>query len=573
MHVEDVELDRLAATEGVDPRAEGQVERGRPGNGVKLVGGPPVDSPQTDAALGELHRQVRPAFAHPLRRPHELAAGDGEDGPAVALAEGCKPKKFPDDRLRQRRQRRPGIDRQARHEIGRSERVAGDGVELVGESFKVGHVHPQAGGHGVPAETLQERRARLQGLEQAEPRNRPARTLAIVFLGGDEHGRAVILIDEPRGDDADDAGVPLPRCEHQGVGQGAVAGFDHFDGLLEYLSLNDLPATVLRLELPGDLVGLLGRGFGQQPERVPGVPHPTGGVQARADDERHVAFLDALVRESRRFHDGLQPRVIEFARQGLEPRGHERPVFVYQRHDVGDGSQGGQRGGVGQELLKLGRAGPLTGQRQTDGPGQLKGHAHAGQVAEGVGRVGQLRIDDGVGLGQPVLGFVVIGDDEIDAQRAGPRRLGDAGDAAIDRDDHRVAVGGKLLEGRAIQTVPFLDAVRHIERRRAADKVEALVENGRGREPVDVIITVDGDLLVVADRADDTLGGFCQIRHLLWAMQLLVAGMKKFVAGLGRGQPPVAHDLGQQGTDTDRVGEFRQILERQMERPAFGHLK
>ena len=74
-------------------------------------------------------------------------------------------------------------------------------------------------------------------------------------------------------------------------------------------------------------------------------------------------------------------------------------------------------------------------------------------------------------VGQPLLELVVVGDDQLQAQPPGLLGLAQAGDAAIDGDDHRRPRLGDLPQRLGVEAVPLLQAVRHVEigrRRRAA---------------------------------------------------------------------------------------------------------
>ena len=67
----------------------------------------------------------------------------------------------------------------------------------------------EPGGRAVPAPALEQRRARAERAVQVERRDRPARALPVAVGAGDQHDGPVEALDEPRGDDADHALVPV----------------------------------------------------------------------------------------------------------------------------------------------------------------------------------------------------------------------------------------------------------------------------------------------------------------------------------------------------------------------------
>ena len=74
------------------------------------------------------------------------------------------------------------------------------------------------------------------------------------------------------------------------------------------------------------------------------------------------------------------------------------------------------------------------------------------------------------------VGFrlVVVGDDQIDAELARPRRRLAGANAAVDRDDRRAApVGVQPLDRRRLQAVAVLEPVGHEVRDVAAEQLDA----------------------------------------------------------------------------------------------------
>ena len=91
---------------------------------------------------------------------------------------------------------------------------------------------------------------------------------------------------------------------------------------------------------------------------------------------------------------------------------------------------------------------------------ELQRHADARQMLVRIRAVVALRVDHGERRRQLGVGLVMVGDDQIDAELARAARGLGAADAAVDRDDERDAVGVQPIDGRRLQAVPVLAAVR-----------------------------------------------------------------------------------------------------------------
>ena len=111
--------------------------------------------------------------------------------------------------------------------------------------------------------------------------------------------------------------------------------------------------------------------------------------------------------------------------QRLQTLGYEDPVFSLQWHDVRHGAEADHVGVLLQHLRLV----------AAEGGCQLEGHAHAGEIFVGVAAVRPVGIHNCHGLGQDILAFMVVGDDQIDAQLPAQLRLGHGGDAAVYGDD------------------------------------------------------------------------------------------------------------------------------------------
>ena len=89
---------------------------------------------------------------------------------------------------------------------------------------------------------------------------------------------------------------------------------------------------------------------------------------------------------------------------------------------------------------------------------------------------------------------MMVGDDQFQAQLAGPVRLRPRCDAAIDGDDHLRPALGQRAQRLAVQAVAFVDAMRHVVADFGREHAcRHRYNNGRAAHAVDVVVAVDHD--------------------------------------------------------------------------------
>ena len=122
-------------------------------------------------------------------------------------------------------------------------------------------------------------------------------------------------------------------------------------------------------------------------------------------------------------------------------------------------------------------------------------------------------VDHGAGGGQLVLTFVVIGDDEVDAEGGGKGGLLHAGDAAVHGDDERDALLGKRADRIAAEAVALLNAAGNVHEHRRAAGAEIIGQKAGGGDAVHVVIAEHGDGLAAGKRAVDARHGLVHVAH------------------------------------------------------------
>ena len=119
----------------------------------------------------------------------------------------------------------------------------------------------------------------------------------------------------------------------------------------------------------------------------------------------------------------------------------------------------------------------------------VKRDADARQRLGAKARLGQIRIDDDVGRGQLRSGQMVVGDENIDAERARSAHARKTRDAVVDRDEQRRRSLGRKRHDLRCQAIAELEAVRHqkIHRRKTAGAQRAH-DQRRARRTIGVVI-------------------------------------------------------------------------------------
>ena len=105
-----------------------------------------------------------------------------------------------------------------------------------------------------------DRQHRLHHMETADA---PAGPLALPLFETDDDGGTVKPLDDARGYDAEDAGMPALVAYHDGPTLVQPPLRDLRQGFIEYTGLGLAPFPVVAVQLPGDLVGDLPRSGGE----------------------------------------------------------------------------------------------------------------------------------------------------------------------------------------------------------------------------------------------------------------------------------------------------------------------
>lgn len=188
----------------------------------------------------------------------------------------------------------------------------------------------------------------------------------------------------------------------------------------------------------------LHRIIGHQRQRVVRMAEPAGGVQTRRQDIAESLGCDRFAG---------QPDLVEQSgktalmtqRQAVQSGADNDPVFIRERHHIGNRAERGQ--------LKVQPATSRRGPDAGKGLHQLQGYADAGQSSERVTAVRPFWIDDGIGIRELLLAFVMVGDNNPQAGLFQTADFLQAGNAAVD-SDQRSSPEARIRLTKALSVSP-----------------------------------------------------------------------------------------------------------------------
>src|SRR3954469_13775993 len=302
----------------------------------------------------------------------------------------------------------------------------------------------------MPAPAPEQAGTRTERGVQVEHGDRPAGSLPVAVGACDQHYRAVVALNEARGDDADHTLVPV------GPGNGVGAAgtlfrrprLDLRDCLAENAAFDRLTFAVQLLQRGGE-PACLGFVFGEeQLEGLARVPEAPGSVQARCEAEADGSGIDSGRIDAGALHERPETG-LRRAGQGPKPGDRERPVLVDEWNNVGDGREGDEVEMTPRDL----------GVDAEERLSELVHDSRATKLGERVG--GRARGDDRT-VGQRLSRPVMVGDDYIEATFSGLGDLGDGRDSAVDGEDDPAALVREPCERLAADAVALVEATREM---------------------------------------------------------------------------------------------------------------
>ncbi len=327
------------------------------------------------------------------------------------------------------------------------------------------------------------------------------------------------------------------------------------------------PGRVGHLERGGQLGRLLRRAGEEQPGGVERLTNPTGGIEARGQDEPHRLEVCGGRVHLRSSHQGCDPGPGRGAHPiQTEPR--DGPVLPEDGDDVRDGADGGQVGeleGLGCGIHQVPEEQPRHGER----------HPAARQPRIRIDRVGALRVDHGDRCGHHVRDMVVVGDHDIDPVRGRGLDLGHAGRAGVDRDDEGDTLAGGRVDRRQRQPVALLEARRDVRHRVQAQPAERENHLGQTGQPVRVEVAEHHHPLATVPGERDPIDDGRRVGQQVGIVEASERRSEERIKRHPVGNAPARKDRGRDQPETvlaRRVTEVRRQAQRLREHPAVAWL-
>ncbi len=273
---------------------------------------------------------------------------------------------------------------------------------------------------------------------------------------------------------------------------------------------------------------------------VGGDVHAACGIDARSEAEGDVSAGDrAGAIELGEVHQRVQAG-LRGAAEFTEADGDDDAVFAGEGDTVGDGSDAeelkeGWEGLGAKSFLVFGGLGGGFEQ----GLREFEGHAGAAEGLGGIGIAGLVGVEDGDGAGESVgiVGQMVVGDDEVEAEGLGVLGFGESAHSGIHTDDEADAGGGGIGKNVLLDAVAFAEAVRDViagvgglvfwGNASVRSEPRVLEENG-GNGAVDVVVAVDEDRFGVGKGGLNAGDGGVHAEHEAGIVQMVEGGGEIF---------------------------------------------
>ena len=366
----------------------------------------------------------------------------------------------------------------------------------------------EPGRHGVASAFLQHARRDRRANRGAEidafdgaagPRPGPARQR-------DGEGRAAEPVLDPRGEEADQPGMPagIVEDESRDVRIGSDLPLGLGQGCRQHFRLQGLTLGVEPVELPG-IGERAGRIVGRE-EQAAELRPPDAPARVDARSEHEAEMIG-----SQRPADA--PGVLQCGEARIAPLAHdlealddEGAIEPDERHHVADRRQGDEVEPFEERRLADASWRVCT-KEPADGDEGQEDDARRTEVPLPAGAVLAVRVDQRRDPWKRIAGLVMVEDDDIQAYRLGVGQRLVPGRPAVDGDEEaRTAI----VQGRdrlGIRPVAFRDPVGDMHGRIEAIVAHVSRDKRRRCRAVDIVVAEDRDGLLRADGRRDALGG------------------------------------------------------------------
>ena len=144
---------------------------------------------------------------------------------------------------------------------------------------------------------------------------------------------------------------------------------------------------------------------------------------------------------------------------------------------------------------------------------KLEAYAASTQVFEGIGVVLTLGVEDGHGIGQLLVGHMMVADDEVDALLFGIGYLVDGFDATVEDDNELHALLLGIVYTFLAYAIAFVIAVGDIVFDVGIKLQQKLIDQRYGCTPIYVVIAIHENTLLAAHGIVESVYGDVHVLH------------------------------------------------------------
>ena len=129
----------------------------------------------------------------------------------------------------------------------------------------------------------------------------------------------------------------------------------------------------------------------------------------------------------------------------------------------------------------------------------------------GIGAVVAFAVEHSRGGWQPVVGRVVVADDEVDAERLGVCHFVDGFDAAVECNNQRETIVVCVVDGFVRNAVTLVVAVGNVEIECVGVVRQKCVHQRHGCRAIDIVIAVDENFFFLRQGVVEPIHGFVHV--------------------------------------------------------------
>ena len=389
-------------------------------------------------------------------------------------------------------------------------------VQAAAQSGQIFFPHRKARSHGMAAVADEQICAGTNAGMQIEALHAASAALAFAVLVDRHHDhRPAGAFHQPGCHDANDTGVPIAAPQqHHAVFQPLRFLFQQFLRGLEDLQLCLLTLCIDLIQFMGQLCGAVRVLTHHQLQSRNSVVHAASRIDAGRNGVADIFCGDRFARKAHLFQQRFQTRTVRVL-QLAQARLDKGAVFAGKRHHVRHSTHSGKVAAVVQHFFR--RAAIQCGT-------QLERHARTTQALEGTGVVLTTGVYHGNGLGQSFRRQMMVGNDQVNAQFSGIIGFFHSRNAVIHRHDQLAALIVDGTDGIARKAVAVALAAGQHTFYGSPHALEMLVQQGRGRHAVHVIIAEHHNGLALVNGPPDALAGLVHIGEQRRVAQFFLTG-------------------------------------------------